>query len=73
MQNLSGPNSIIGRSIYLVAVSRSGEGGEVVSKTALSCCKIVIDRPPQGYASPPKPAPQPHYPYPSHYQGAGFW
>ena len=71
MQNLSGEDSIVGRSIYLISVARDEASGEIVDKGAVSCCPIVVDKPPMGYAEPAKPAYQ-HYPQPSHHQGA-FW
>ena len=72
MQNLSGENSILGRSIYLVEVTRDEDSGEIVDKNAIQCCPIVVDKAPMGYTDPVKPAPQPYYPHHSRHQDA-FW
>ena len=48
MQNLSGENSIVGRSIYVFAIIEE-------TPTVIDCCSIVVDKPPMGYVNPSMP------------------
>ena len=51
LQNLSGPDSLIGRDVYLVEVN-TDEGTGEVTKSEGSCCVIGRDMAPEGYVEP---------------------
>jgi hypothetical protein len=51
LQNLSGPDSLIGRDVYLVEVN-TDEGTGEVTRSEGSCCVIGRDMAPEGYVEP---------------------